>query len=74
MSSPEPFGEGTVSVFIPDEGFGFIAPSDGTRAVFVHFTAVEGDGPGLREGQRVAFVVGPRRPGRSPEARRVWPI
>ena len=49
---------GTVKWFNADKGFGFIAPDDGTADVFVHFSAIAGDGyKSLTEGQRVSFEV-----------------
>ena len=48
---------GTVKWFNDKKGFGFIEREDGTD-VFVHFSAIEGDGfKSLREGDRVDFVV-----------------
>lgn len=47
---------GTVKWFNGTKGFGFIAPEDGSPDVFVHFSAIEGDGyRELAEGQRVQF-------------------
>jgi CspA family cold shock protein len=49
---------GTVKWFNPAKGFGFIAPDDGAKDVFVHISAVERSGIGnLREGQRVSFEL-----------------
>jgi CspA family cold shock protein len=49
---------GTVKWFNAQMGFGFIQPSDGSRDVFVHVTAVERAGlAGLTEGQKVSFDV-----------------
>ncbi len=42
----------------PPKGFGFIAPEDGGKDVFVHVTAVQAAGlHSLSEGQRVSFDV-----------------
>lgn len=49
---------GTVKFFNATKGFGFIAPEDGAKDVFVHISAVERAGMGtLSEGQRVNFDV-----------------
>jgi CspA family cold shock protein len=49
---------GTVKFFNAAKGFGFIAPEDGSKDVFVHATALESAGMGtLTEGQRVSFEV-----------------
>jgi CspA family cold shock protein len=51
---------GTVKFFNSAKGFGFIAPEDGGKDVFVHVTAVEAAGMrSLAEGQRVSFDVQP---------------
>jgi len=48
---------GTVKWFSNEKGYGFIARSDGDD-VFVHFTAIVGDGyRSLAEGQEVEFEV-----------------
>jgi cold shock protein len=47
---------GTVKWFNESKGFGFIAPSDGSADVFVHFSSIAGDGfKTLLEGQTVNF-------------------
>ena len=49
---------GTVKWFNESKGYGFISPSDGGSDVFVHFSAIEGDGfKTLTEGQQVEFEV-----------------
>ena len=49
---------GTVKFFNTQKGFGFIAPDDGSKDVFVHVTAVERAGMGvLTEGQKVSYDV-----------------
>jgi len=56
---------GTVKWFNDSKGFGFISPSDGSADVFVHFSAVQGDGfRSLAEGQAVSYEVenGPKGP------------
>jgi cold shock protein len=59
--------KGTVKWFNSQKGFGFIAPEDGGKDVFVHISAVERAGlNGLNEGQKVSFdVVDDRRTGKS---------
>ncbi|WP_420407940.1 cold-shock protein [Hoeflea sp.] len=47
---------GTVKFYNDQKGFGFIAPEDGSKDVFVHATALERAGMrGLSEGQKVSF-------------------
>ena len=49
---------GTVKWFNATKGFGFIMPSDGSKDVFVHVTAVQAAGlRGLNDGQAVTFDV-----------------
>ena len=63
---------GTVKWFNGEKGFGFIA-REGADDVFVHFSAIQGDGyRTLEEGQRVQFDVAPGRKGE--EALNVQPI
>lgn len=49
---------GTVKFFNGTKGFGFIAPDDGGKDVFVHLTALQEAGlSSLGEGQKVSFDV-----------------
>lgn len=49
---------GTVKFFNTQKGFGFIQPSDGSKDVFVHISAVERAGMSmLSEGQKVSYEV-----------------
>jgi len=49
---------GTVKWFNTQKGFGFIQPSDGSKDVFVHISAVERSGIGnLNEGQKVSYDI-----------------
>jgi len=51
---------GTVKFFNTTKGYGFIAPDDGSKDVFVHISAVEASGmAGLQEGQKVNFEIQP---------------
>lgn len=49
---------GTVKWFNESKGFGFIQPDDGSKDVFVHYSAIAGSGfRSLAEGQKVSFEV-----------------
>lgn len=57
--------KGTVKWFNESKGFGFITPTDGSKDLFVHFSAIQGDSfKTLTEGQIVEFTVenGPKGP------------
>jgi len=57
---------GTVKWFNDSKGFGFITPADGSKDVFVHFSALPDQGGfrTLAEGQEVSFDTenGPKGP------------
>ena len=62
---------GTVKWFSDKKGYGFIQ-SEGGEDVFVHFSAIQGDGyKTLREGQAVEFELGTGPKG--PQANNVKP-
>jgi CspA family cold shock protein len=64
---------GTVKWFNAEKGFGFIAQDDGGADVFVHFSAITGDGyRELREGQKVDYEVTQGQKG--PQAQNVRPM
>ena len=57
---------GTVKWFNTTKGFGFIAPDDGGKDVFVHISAVERSGlTGLADDQKVEFELREGRDGRT---------
>ncbi len=56
---------GTVKWFNTTKGYGFIAPDDGGKDIFVHISAVEQSGmTGLADDQKVAFDMIEGRDGR----------
>ena len=49
---------GTVKWFNSQKGYGFIEPSDGSKDVFVHISAVEAAGLStLNEGQQLSYEL-----------------
>ncbi len=60
---------GKVKFFNTQKGFGFIAPDNGSKDLFVHANNVQGDPDSLREGQSVEYDEGQGRKG--PEATNV---
>lgn len=57
---------GTVKWFNTTKGYGFIAPEEGGKDVFVHISAVERSGlTGLADNQKVNFDVESGRDGRA---------
>jgi CspA family cold shock protein len=57
---------GTVKWFNATKGFGFIAPDDGGKDVFVHISAVERAGlKGLNDNQKIGYELESGRDGRA---------
>ncbi|MDR0366808.1 MAG: cold-shock protein [Bifidobacteriaceae bacterium] len=64
---------GQVKFFAPEKGYGFIAPDDGSRDLFVHYSAIETNGyRTLEKDQRVEFEVVDSAKG--PQAASVKPL
>jgi cold shock protein len=60
---------GTVKFYNSAKGFGFIAPADGSKDVFVHASALELAGiHSINEGDKVSFVLEDDRKGRGKQA------
>ena len=57
-SKEKTMATGKVKWFNEEKGFGFIEQGDGGKDVFVHFSAIQGDGfRNLNEGDEVEFNV-----------------
>jgi CspA family cold shock protein len=49
---------GTVKWFSDQKGYGFVTPEGGNKDIFVHFSALQGEGfKTLAEGQLVSFDI-----------------
>ncbi|MEM1199948.1 MAG: cold-shock protein [Pseudomonadota bacterium] len=60
---------GTVKFFNQEKGYGFIAPDDGGKDVFVHVSALQRSGvAGLDEGDKVTFDIEDDPRGRGKQA------
>ena len=65
--------KGQVKWFNESKGFGFITPADGSKDVFVHFSAIQGNGfKTLGEGQQVEFTI--ENGAKGPAAANVTPL
>ena len=50
--------KGTIKWFSDQKGYGFITPEGGKKDVFVHFSALQGEGfKTLAEGEQVSFEI-----------------
>lgn len=64
---------GLVKWFDPGKGFGFISPQDGSKDIFVHFSAIQtNDYKTLDEGQQVEFTI--ENGAKGPSAANVVPM
>ena len=67
-----PRTQGTVVNYLPDRGFGFIAPSDGGENVFFHVSQWDaGNNEAPTVGEEVSFLIGANERNRRRQAERV---
>jgi cold shock protein len=60
--------QGTVKWFNDDKGYGFIEPDDGSDDLFVHYSAISGNGfRSLEEGAKVSYEASRGRKGMQAE-------
>lgn len=65
MTKEKTMPTGTVKWFNTTKGYGFIAPDDGGKDIFVHISAVERAGmTGLADNQKVLYQLTEGRDGR----------
>src|SRR3712207_6558075 len=65
---PEYMAQGTVKWFSEDKGYGFISPDEGGEDLFVHYSAIVGNGfKALEEGERVTYEATQGRKGMQAE-------
>ncbi|MBT4203635.1 cold-shock protein [Hyphomicrobiales bacterium] len=61
--------KGTVKFYNSSKGYGFIAPEDGSKDIFVHATALEASGvSNLNEGDVISFEIEDDPRGRGKQA------